>query len=208
MNNKTFSSCKEHKKQRSATPLPHIVLASSSPRRRELLQEAGYSFEVVAPTIPEPDEALNGLSPAQQAEALAYFKARAVADQRPDSYVLGADTIVALGDRILGKPDDADQARFMLQSLSGTRQMVITGMALLAPQSRRIIASEVTYVTMRHMTEQEIQQYIDSNEWMGKAGAYAIQETADRFVTNVEGSFSNVVGLPLELLEKMLIQMR
>ncbi len=163
---------------------------------------------VVAPTIAEPDEAFSGLSPAQQAESLAYFKARAVADLHPGRYVLGADTIVALGSRILGKPADADDARTMLQNLSGTRHRVITGVALLAPEGRRLIASDVTYITMRPMTPEEIEQYVASGEWIGKAGAYAIQETADRFVQNVEGSFSNVVGLPMELVARMLERAR
>jgi septum formation protein len=184
--------------------VPEFILASSSPRRRQLLQDAGYRFQVVAPTIPEPDEAFSGLSPAQQAESLAYFKARVVSDLHPGRYVVGADTIVALGDKVLGKPDDADHARTMLQNLSGTRHRVITGVAVLAADGRRIIASDITYVTMRPLTPDEIERYIASGEWIGKAGAYAIQETADRFVQGVQGSFSNIVGLPMELLARML----
>jgi septum formation protein len=187
-----------------ASSLPEFVLASSSPRRRQLLQEAGYRFTVVEPSVAEPDEAFTGLSPAQQAESLAYFKARAVSDLYPGRCVLGADTIVAVGAKVLGKPGDADDARTMLQNLSSTHHAVITGVALLTPDCRRIIASDVTYVTMRAITPEEIQQYIDSGEWIGKAGAYAIQETADRFVAKVEGSFSNIVGLPMELLARML----
>jgi septum formation protein len=182
----------------------HLVLASSSARRQQLLSEYGYAFEVVAPQLEEPDETFHGLKPSQQAEALAYFKARAVADRFPEQYVLGADTIVALGPRILGKPADPQEARAMLESLSGTRHRVITGMALLAPGGRRVIASDVTYVSMRKMSDDEIEQYIRSNEWNGKAGAYAIQETADRFVQEIQGSFTNIVGLPMELLARML----
>ena len=192
------------KAESEACVLPDFVLASSSPRRRQLLQEAGYRFQVIEPLIAEPDEAFSGLSPAQQAESLAYFKARAVWDLYPGKSVLGADTIVALGPKVLGKPDDADDARTMLQNLSGTRHCVITGVALLTPDCQRIIASDVTFVTMRAITPHEIEQYIASGEWMGKAGAYAIQETADRFVAKVEGSFSNIVGLPMELLARML----
>ena len=190
--------------QSKASTLPEFVLASSSPRRRQLLQEAGYRFQVVEPSIAEPDEGFSGLSPAQQAESLAYFKARAVADLYPGKCVLGADTIVAVGAKVLGKPDDADHARTMLQNLSGTQHCVITGVALLTPDCRRIIASDSTFVTMRAITAEEIEQYIASGEWIGKAGAYAIQETADRFVAKAEGSFSNIVGLPMELLARML----
>ena len=92
----------------------------------------------------------------------------------------------------------------MLETLSGSRHAVITGVALLGPGPRRLIASDTTHVTMRRMTDDEIQAYLDSGEWQGKAGAYAIQETADRFVTSVEGSFTNVVGLPMELVRRML----
>ncbi len=185
--------------------MPHIILASSSPRRRQLLEQAGMDFEVSAPAIPEPDEALSGLAPAQQAEALAYFKARAVADERPDaSMILGADTIVALGKTVLGKPDDAAGALAMLQSLSCTRHQVITGLALIAGGGSRLIASDVTFVTMRKLTPGEVEAYVASGEWRGKAGAYAIQETADRFIERIDGSFSNVVGLPMELLDRML----
>ncbi len=192
------------KAESKASALPEFVLASSSPRRQQLLREAGYRFVVIEPSMHEPDEAFTGLSPAQQAESLAYFKARAVADLYAGKCVLGADTIVAVGAMVLGKPADADDARTMLQNLSGTRHCVITGVALLTPDGRRIIASDATFVTMRAITPDEIEQYIASGEWMGKAGAYAIQETADRFVAKVEGSFSNIVGLPMELLARML----
>ena len=180
-----------------------IILASSSPRRRELMSRSGYDFQVVQPPMAEPDSACKGLPPARQAEALAHFKARAVADRFPHAYVLGADTVVAVGDEVLGKPAGISEARSTLRSLSGTRHSVITGMALLGPNSERIIAAETTYVTMREMTAEQIEEYLDSGEWAGKAGAYAIQETADRFVESVEGSFTNVVGLPMELLARM-----
>ena len=108
----------------------------------------------------------------------------------------------------MGKPANVAEAGSMLSSLSGTRHVVITGVAILAPGGVRIIAAETTYVTMRKMTEAEIEGYIASGEWDGKAGAYAIQETADRFVEKLEGSFSNVVGLPMELVGRMLDEIR
>lgn len=180
-----------------------LVLASSSPRRKELLRQAGIAFEAVDPPVPEPADVGERLSPARLAEALAYFKARSVAENRPDSLILGADTVVSLNGEILGKPADADDAGRMLRMLSDTRQAVITGVALLGAE-RRCIASETTYVTMRELSDEEIDQYVASGEWRGKAGAYAIQETADRFVTSLEGSFSNVVGLPMELVTRLL----
>ena len=181
-----------------------LILASSSPRRRELLASAGREFEVVPPSIPEPVRDSPPRGPIETAEALAYFKARSVWQAHPRAWVLGADTVVAHQGRIIGKPSGPDDARATLEALAGTRHAVITGVALLGPPSRRLIASETTYVTMRKMSDREVRQYIDSGEWQGKAGAYAIQETADRFVEAVEGSFTNVVGLPMELVERML----
>ena len=189
-------------------PTSRLILASGSPRRRQLLTEAGIAFEAVQPSIAEPDEHLRDLAPAAQAEALAYFKARAVADKHPGALVLGADTLVAAGRTVIGKPADADDARRMLRSLSGTRHAVITGVALIHLDGQRTIASELTWVTMRPMSDEDIEDYIASGEWVDKAGAYAIQETAERFVESLEGSFSNVVGLPMELLRRMLAQAR
>jgi len=174
----------------------------------ELLREAGESFDVVAPPIPEPDHVPADLSPARQAESLAYFKARAVAERHEDACVLGADTVVAVADAVLQKPADQWDARGMLRRLSGTRHAVITGVALLGPGETRLIASDTTFVTMRRIDPDEIEGYVASGEWIGKAGAYAIQETGDRFVERVEGSFSNVVGLPMELIERMLGELR
>ena len=184
--------------------ITELILASASPRRSELLRQAGYSFSAVVPPVGEPGPPPAGLSACQQAEAAAYFKARSVLEMGFVGPVLGADTVVALGGKVLGKPADEADARGMLRTLSGTRHEVITGVAILWRIGRRRIASDRTYVTMRRMTPEELDSYIASGEWVGKAGAYAIQETADRFVERVEGSFSNVVGLPLELVRRML----
>jgi septum formation protein len=183
-----------------------IILASASPRRRELLAQAGIPFEVIVPTLAEVDGAMERQSPAQQAEALAFFKASTIRDSHPDRWVLGADTIVALGECVLGKPRDRAHAAEMLASLAGTRHAVITGVALLGPAGRSI-ASDTTFVTMRKLSAEELAAYLDSGQWAGKAGAYGIQEIGDRFVERVEGSFSNVMGLPMELVERMLQQM-
>ncbi|MBN1554874.1 MAG: septum formation protein Maf [Phycisphaerae bacterium] len=185
---------------------PRLILASASPRRRELLARAGYDFDVQPPVMDEPNHLPAGLPPVSHAESLAYFKARGVAETRSDARVLGADTVVAAGGRILGKPSDADDARRMLTELSHNQHAVITGVALLGPGEERVIAADVTHVTMRPMSPEEIEDYVASGEWQGKAGAYAIQETADRFIVSLEGSFTNVVGLPMELLGRLLGQ--
>jgi septum formation protein len=187
----------------AATDTQRLILASSSPRRRELLREARYDFEAIDPAHEEPGLDIPGLTPAQRAEALAYFKARSVFERRPGAVVLGADTICAVDNEVMGKPEDAGHARRMLRKLSRTPHRVITGVALLSAERRRI-ASEVTMIQMRPMSPSELDAYIASGEWIGKAGGYAIQETADRFVTRVDGSFSNVVGLPMGLVRRLL----
>lgn len=175
-----------------------LILASSSPRRRQLLRDAGVDFEAVDPPLEEPGGGAGHLRPSQQAEARAYYKARSVADRRPEACVLGADTVVASGGEVLGKPGDEDDARRMLRALGGSRHEVITGAALVGRCRYRHLCSETSCVTMRPISERELEGYIRSGEWAGKAGAYAIQETGDRFVVCLEGSFANVVGLPLD----------
>lgn len=191
------------------TQAPEFILASRSPRRCELLRQAGYRFRVVPPPLHEPPPPAHEEAPAQLAEALAYFKARSVYRDRPGNIVLGADTVVACGGKILGKAEDEANARRMLSTISGTRHQVTTGLALLVPATanekyRRLLAAETSYVTMRRVSHEEIDQYVASGEWRDKAGAYAIQESADAFIETVDGSFTNVVGLPMELLAQML----
>jgi septum formation protein len=182
-----------------------IILASQSPRRVELLREAGIDFEAVSPTEPEPEATAWPFSPEEFAQSAAYHKARNVADRHPGRVILAADTIVALNGRIFGKPADREDARRILSALAGVTQDVITGVAMLSPTAkRRSIEYDLTRVTMKPMTPEQINAYLDSGEWEGKAGAYAIQGRADKFVERVEGSFSNVVGLPLELVIRML----
>ena len=184
--------------------LPRLILGSSSPRRRDLLSEAGYEFEVGLPHLPEPTDLPASLSPTEYAERLAHFKANCVAESRPGECVLGADTVVAVNGKIIGKAADETHAVEMLTERSATPHKVITGIALLGPEKKFSIAAETTIVTMKPMTAKEIRDYVNSGEWKGKAGAYAIQETADRFVEKLDGSFSNVVGLPMELLLQLL----
>jgi len=174
-----------------------------------LLREAGYHFDVVAPTVSEPAPNPH-TKPSQLAQAAAYFKAKSVWEDHPDRIVLAADTIVAADGQIYGKPIDQADARRILTALSGKRQAVITGVAILFPDDqmqtpRRMIASETTYVTFKQLSSQEIEKYIASGQWKDKAGAYGIQDppSADEFVESIEGSFTNVVGLPMELIERM-----
>lgn len=187
---------------------PEFILASRSPRRRELLAEAGYRFRVVPPPLDEPPPG-PGTTPAHLAEALAYFKASSVLARHPDSIVLGADTVVALGDEVFGKAQDEPHAREILSVFSGTRHRVITALALILPPPRpgggehRLLASTATHVSMRRLAAEEIDRYVASGQWRDKAGAYAIQEGADAFIEKVEGSFTNVIGLPMELLEQL-----
>lgn len=184
-----------------------LILASQSPRRAQLLRLHGYDFSVIVPPLEEPDRLGGRLSAARQAEALSYFKAKSVAAQVKRGTVLGADTVVALGDHLFGKPTDRDDARHILQGLSGTTHAVITGVSLVnAADGARLIQHAVTLVRMRAWNSEELDRYLDGGAWSGKAGAYGIQDSGDPFVECVEGSFTNVVGLPMELLVTMFEQ--
>lgn len=185
--------------------MSRFVLASNSPRRRQLLGEAGYDFKVVSPPWPEPAGDEINPSAAEFAQAASYFKARSVASLCRSHVILAADTVVARDGRVYGKPADREDARRILSSLSGTTHEVITGVTLLDPRSgRRIITMDRTGVTMRRMLPAELDEYLDSGEWQDKAGAYGIQDIGDKFVESISGSFSNVVGLPMELVIDLL----
>ena len=176
--------------------MPDLILASASPRRLELLRRVGVEPAAVLPA--DVDETpLRHELPAQLADRLAEAKARAVAGQRPDAFVLGADTVVACGRRILPKAEDADTARRCLEFLSGRRHRVIGGVCRLAPGGRIGRRRVTTQVTFKRLTPAEIDAYVAAGEWQGKAGGYAIQGSAEAFVRQLGGSYSNVVGLPL-----------
>jgi septum formation protein len=180
-----------------------IVLASASPRRQELLRNAGIPFTVQPAEIDETP--LAGEAARDCAERLAREKALAVFQNRPQEWVLGADTIVVVDDVILGKPRDADDAARMLRLLSGRTHAVITGVCLVGPvASRTTTTSETTLVTFCDLSEDEIRDYIATGEPMDKAGAYAIQGIASRWIPRIEGDYSNVVGLPVALVYAML----
>ncbi len=178
-----------------------LVLASASPRRQELLRNAGITFEIQPAHIPEdsrPNEQAKDC-----AERLAREKALAVATQRPQDIVLGADTVVVIDGQILGKPTDPADAARMLRLLSGRDHQVITGVCIVA-SGQSSAASETTKVTMSEIPRKEIADYVATGEPMDKAGAYAIQGIASRWIPRIEGDYSNIVGLPVALVWRML----
>ena len=181
----------------------HIVLASRSPRRSELLAAAGISFEVLAADIDETPR--DGEAPDAYVERLAIEKARAVLALRPAATVLGADTTVTIDGLILGKPVDADEATAMLRRLSGRVHDVFTGVALVSAEG---VSSAVdrTRVWFDPVTDEDISAYVESGEPVDRAGAYAIQGLASRFIPRIEGSYTNVVGLPVALVSSILRQ--
>ncbi len=178
-----------------------LILASASLRRAELLRAAGIAFEIVPAEIDE--RPLNGEAPAAYVERLAREKARAISSRDSQAEILAADTTVVIDGLILGKPVDDAEAREMLARLSGRTHEVLTGVALIR-DGRMVSAVETTRVRFAPMSDADIDWYIASGEPRGKAGAYAIQGLASRFVDWIEGSYSNVVGLPVALVWKLL----
>lgn len=180
-------------------PLPRsspLVLASASPRRLQLLAQVGIIPALVVPA--DIDETpLQRELPRAYAARLALAKAQSVARRLPDHLVLAADTVVARGRRILPKPADAAEARRCLTLLSGARHRVYGGIALLAPDRAPMMRLVITAVAFKRLSTDEIERYLDSGEWQGKAGGYAVQGRAGAFVRGIIGSYSNIVGLPL-----------
>ena len=185
--------------------LRHFILASGSPRRKRLLLDAGLAFDVVE----APPDVEEGIAPGLEAEADAMRRAQAkagcVADMNPGALVLGADTVVVLDGEILGKPSGLDDAARMLGLLSGRTHEVITAFTLLGPDSRHEEAVS-TKVSFRELDEEAIARYAESGEPMDKAGAYAIQGMGGSLVDRVEGSYTNVVGLPVPEVLDMLMR--
>jgi septum formation protein len=182
-----------------------LILASASPRRRELLDRLGLRFDVIAVDVPELDaDSAPHLSPVDLARENARRKAAAAAERSPGRWVLGADTVVALDGRLFGKPASLQQSREFLRALSGRTHEVITGCALLDLAGRQKIFHEVTRVTFRVLPDKTIDRYLAEVHVLDKAGAYALQEHGEWLVERVEGSRANVVGLPVETLEQVL----
>ena len=180
-----------------------IILASASPRRKQLLEQMGLKFDVIISDIEE--KSPQGLAPEEISMELAYNKAMNVALHiNEPAIVIGADTLV-VKDRILGKPKDEEEARQMLRMLQGQTHQVITGLALVNPWTGKVLKSyEKTLVEMAPLTLQEIEYYVKTGEPMDKAGGYGIQGLAGIFISRIEGCYFNVVGLPIHLLWRML----
>jgi septum formation protein len=181
-----------------------IILASASPRRKELLAAMGVPFEVVTAEMAELDEkSAPGMAPVQIALKNAYWKAEVVAAKRPGCWVLGADTVVTLGHRTLGKPASLEQANEFLSMLSGREHDVVTACALIEPKGKAEMFHEVTKVVFRSLSPEVIERYLAAVHVLDKAGAYALQEHGDWIIERVDGSRSNVIGLPTEKLESV-----
>lgn len=183
-----------------------IILASGSPRRKIILEDMGINFEIIVPRV---EEAIKeDMSPEKLAIFLASQKAREVAGRVREGIIIGADTIVALGEKIFGKPESKEEAVKMLQTLSGTRHRVITGLSFLIVIAGKIVKEikdkEVTWVKMRDIPRKDIEKYVRENSPLDKSGSYAVQEVEDKFVEKIEGDFYNVVGFPKQKVEKIL----
>ena len=186
---------------------PTLVLASRSPRRREIMDALGVSYEIVPADIDETSLLDQAAGPEDAARRLALSKAEAVAKLRPEAHVLAADTVVCLSSRIFGKPVDEQEATEMLKALRGKPHRVVTGLALLPPRpADPIVAHTNTSVLMRPYTDEEIDAYVATGSPMDKAGAYGIQDTKFHPAAPVNGCYFNVVGLPLCAASEMLRQ--
>lgn len=185
--------------------IENLILASGSPRRRELLSALGWHFKVIPSQAAEVKKA--GELPADMVCRLASLKARDVAQRFPGNWVLGADTVVASDGVILGKPHDEAEACSMIASLSGKSHSVFTGVALIAPDGRMLVKDEETRVTFRTLTAEEISTYVGCGESLDKAGAYAVQGYGMLLAERIEGCYFNVVGLPISLVSKMFAEL-
>ena len=190
-------------RMRNETEIPRLILASKSPRRKELLEQAGLIVTVVPSCVDE--DGINITAPENLVKTLAEAKAREVAGAYPESWVIGADTIVLIDGEILGKPDSTETARRMIQQLNGQTHEVFTGYAIFCEAMKTCISGvEKTDVHFRNLSQQEIEWYIQTDEPYDKAGAYAIQGLGSFLVKRICGSYTNVVGLPVcEVLEHL-----
>jgi septum formation protein len=186
-----------------APPSPPLLLASTSPQRKAILEQLHIPFDVVAPEYDE--EPLPFADPVQVVREHARGKARSVADVAEDRPVLGVDTAVVLGGRIFGKPTNASDAEQMLEELSGKTHVVVSGLCLLTP-GWEDVEHEATQVSFRELTPRDLGMYVAAGEWEGRAGAYAIQGRGGSLVRQIEGDYLNVVGLPAALLVRLLAE--
>ena len=184
-------------------PKKRLILASNSPRRIVLLKSLGYHFDIVPPCIVECIH--DNVLPTELVQNLAFLKASDVAGRVCNAVIVSADTIIVHEKCILGKPKDASDAKRILSILSNSEHDVISGVCVMElPSRKKMLRIEQTHIKMRTIKDEEIDRYILTGEPMDKAGAYAIQGEGRKFIEKIDGSFSNVVGLPLELLQEML----
>ena len=186
--------------------MTRFILASSSPRRIQLLRDLKFDPEIISPEVTELD--CNFLTPSEMAMFNAYRKAVTVANRYPEAVVLAADTVVALGSEAFGKPKDYEDACRMLQSLVGKTHDVITGVALVTPGRPIVLKEAQSVVKFRPLANAEIDAYLNTIHPFDKAGGYAAQDSPDAIIEYVEGSFTNVVGLPMELVLPLLASAR
>lgn len=183
---------------------PHLILASQSPRRLSLLAQIGITPDAVSPADINEDP-IEGEIPRDHALRLAQEKAAKVAGKTPEKIILAADTVVGVGRRILPKAENLDQARYCLGLLSGRGHRVFTGVAVIKADGDMISRVVETRLTMKRLSKSELEHYLESGEWSGKAGCYGIQGTAEGYISKLIGSYSNVVGLPLFETRNLLI---
>ena len=187
----------------SVSPAPPLLIASTSPQRRSILEQLGVPFDVVAPSYDENDPP--DADPVDLVRRHALGKARSAAAEAGDRPVLGVDTIVHLSGRVYGKPESGAEAAAMLDALGGERHEVVSGLALLTP-GWELVEHEVTLVTFRPLTARDVAAYVGAGEWEGRAGGYAIQGLGAALVARIEGDYLNVVGLPAALLVRILAE--
>jgi septum formation protein len=183
--------------------LSSLLLASTSPQRRAIVEQLGLPFEVAAPRYEEDDD--SGLPPVELVRAHAAGKARSLVAEAGERPVLGVDTAVVIDGRVLGKPADAGAAAEILETLGGRAHVVVSGLCLLAP-GWEAVEHEETRVTFRELTPRDVAEYVRSGEWQGRAGGYAIQGRGAALVERIEGDYLNVVGLPASLLVRLLAE--
>jgi septum formation protein len=180
--------------------MKRLILASQSPRRQEILKEAGFMFEIMPADIDE--ESYEDLTPLEMVKVLSKLKAEKIADLNPNAVVIGADTTVDLNGKILSKPKDLVHARKMLEELSGSTHRVITGYTIIH-NGKSQTSYETTQVTFSELTSEQIENYINTINVLEFAGSYSIQDKADAFVKEIKGDMQNVVGLPTSAINKL-----
>ena len=183
--------------------MKRIILASNSPRRKELLAKTGIIFEII-PSSYEEDMSMP-VSPKELAVFLSKGKAELIANENPEAIVIGVDTFIVFGDKVLGKPHTKEKAKETLQMLSGKKHSVITGFTIIEKSVNKSISNAIeTKVYFRNLDEKEIDEYINTGEPLDKGGAYAIQGLGGKLVEKIEGDYSNIIGLPIsDLLEAL-----